>query len=157
MIKEKAMKHGIRLELDTDDIPEITADERKLKQIMYNLLSNAVKFTPDGGKIRLSAHIANGRAMTRNKDASERNPKYIEIAVHDTGIGIKAQDLDRIFEPFEQIEKTVNPQDQGTGLGLSLTRRLVKLHGGKVWAQSQGVGQGSSFHIIIPHRQPGPG
>jgi len=164
MVKEKAIKHGVQISLNLDGISQtIMADERKLKQILYNLLSNAVKFTPVGGSISLSANKAvfTGGRLIRD-DGSElpiqwkgepmtiTNGNFIEVSVNDTGIGIKSEDLDRIFRPFEQADSSRNKQFQGTGLGLSLTRRLVELHGGKIWAESEGIEQGSTFSFIIP-------
>jgi len=165
MIKEKAMKHGIRLSNHIDGIPEtITADERKLKQVMYNLLSNAVKFTQAGGEIRLTADLADGslpiadssiakafdqelRAKSYELKASQ---KFIRISVTDTGIGLKSEDLKRIFNPFKQVESSANRRFQGTGLGLSLSKSLVELHGGRIWVESEGEGKGSAFRFIIP-------
>ncbi len=139
MIKERAMKHGIQLSTDLDLFPStIIADERKLKQILYNLLSNAVKFTPDGGNVRLAARLTD----------------QIEITVADTGIGIRQEDMERIFNPFEQVDGSVSRKYVGTGLGLTLTRRLVELHGGKIWVESRGDGKGSTFHFTIPHYRP---
>jgi signal transduction histidine kinase len=141
MIKEKAVKHGIRLSLELDGAPrEIQGDERKLKQILYNLVSNAVKFTPDGGTVRLIA----------TSDQGQDARQWIRISVADTGLGIKRGDLERIFEPFEQVESSVMRKYQGTGLGLSLARKFVELHGGKIWAESQGEGKGSCFHFTLP-------
>ncbi len=166
MIKEKAMKHGIRLSYHIDDsIPEIiTADERKLKQVMYNLLSNAVKFTQDGGEIRLEANLADDsllladNSMEKPSDQKQRtkeqeltaSQKFVRISVTDTGIGIKHEDLERIFNPFEQLERSASRRFQGTGLGLPLSKNLVQLHGGKLWGKSGGKGKGSTFRFIIP-------
>lgn len=160
MIKEKSLKHGIKISMDVDGIPEtIQADERKLKQIMYNLLSNAVKFTPDGGEIRIVAESVEGRngngADQRLKDMSYRQgppQKFVRISVRDSGIGIKPEDLERIFDPFEQLESSTSRRFQGTGLGLSLTKRLVELHGGSIWAESEGEGKGSTFSFLIPEK-----
>ena len=153
MIREKAIRHSIKIEHDSNGIPRtIIADERKLKQILYNLLSNAVKFTPNGGKIRLQAKKASGSAGHNSHNTPGQGPTYLEIAVQDTGIGIKPKDLKRIFNPFEQVDNSASRQFQGTGLGLSLTRRLVELHGGKIWVDSKGPDQGSTFHFIIPER-----
>ena len=163
-VKEKAAKHGVELSSHFDSIPEsIKADERKLKQILYNLLSNAVKFTSTGGSITLTANRlkhTGGRLRTReNKEIislkkSNRIPVtgtyFVEISVTDTGIGLKKSDLLRIFNPFEQIDSSANRNVQGTGLGLSLTKNLVELHGGKIWAESAGEGKGSVFTIVIP-------
>ena len=151
MIKEKAMQHSIKLNLEVNEIAEtIVADERKLKQIIYNLLSNAVKFTQDGGEIKLIAQKANGNAGQLSEVETPLWDNFVEIAVHDTGTGIEEEDLERIFDPFEQVENSASKKYQGTGLGLALTKSLVELHGGKIWAQSRGQGQGSSFHVIIP-------
>jgi signal transduction histidine kinase len=154
MFKEKANKHKISLTTDIDEIPMvIIADERKLKQILYNLLSNAVKFTPEGGTICLSAKRVADSEL-RGADFLEHVPHMtgavIAIAVQDTGIGLKQEDLTRIFNPFEQVEHTAKRRYQGTGLGLSLTKRLVELHGGLLWGESDGEGKGSKFTFVIP-------
>ena len=150
MIKEKTLKHGINVTTDLDGIPEsIHADERKLKQILYNLLSNAVKFTPKDGSICLAAkRICNGDKQIQNLSNSETS--YLQISVEDSGIGLKKEDIAKIFQPFEQVENSSSRRFQGTGLGLSLTKSLVELHGGKIWAESEGEGKGSIFHIMIP-------
>jgi len=163
MVKEKALKHRIRLSMDMDGIPDmIQADERKLKQIMYNLLSNAMKFTPEGGSVTLSARYLSfreghwiardgqpvGFPLGRDEELM-RGEGLIDISVQDTGIGIKREDLERIFNPFEQVESSASRRYEGTGLGLSLTRRLVELHRGRIWAESQGEGKGSKFSFII--------
>jgi signal transduction histidine kinase len=140
MVKEKATKHGIILKVEMDRIPEsVSVDERKLKQVMYNLLSNAVKFTPDGGKVGIYGEDVEG--------------KSVKVTVKDTGIGIAAEDLERIFKPFEQGDNTASRRYEGTGLGLTLTKRFVELHGGKVSVESEGVGRGSSFSFVIPVRK----
>jgi PAS domain S-box-containing protein len=164
MVKEKAMKHGIRLSSDVNGIPEaIQADERKLKQILYNLLSNAVKFTQDGGSVTLSSRYLSFREGQwfspggqpvglpwGGDDLVMKGKGLIEISVQDTGIGIKGEDLQRIFNPFEQVESSASRKYPGSGLGLSLSRRLVELHGGKIWAESPGVGKGTKFTVVIP-------
>jgi len=135
-IKEKALRHGIKLSASVENTPEtIFADERKLKQIIYNLLSNAIKFTPDGGEVSLSAELTEG---------------FIQVNVKDSGTGIRQEDLERIFHPFEQADSSFSRKYQGTGLGLSLTRNLVELHGGTIWAESQGKGTGAKFCIRLP-------
>jgi PAS domain S-box-containing protein len=164
MVKEKAMKHMIQLLTDIDGIPEaIQADERKLKQILYNLLSNAVKFTPDGGSVTLSAwylSFRDGQWVTGGREAVfwpldkddklRKGGRLIGISVQDTGIGIKWEDLERIFDPFEQGDNSASRRYQGTGLGLSLTKRLVELQEGRIWAESEGEGRGSKFTLVIP-------
>lgn len=152
MVKEKALKRGVRLGLDVNGIPEtIRADERKLKQVMYNLLSNAVKCTTECGEIRVTAKLSSELEMGNWKFEKEGKDKSaIVISVADTGIGIAREDLERIFNPFEQVDASASRRFQGTGLGLSLTRRLVELHGGRIWAESDGEGKGSRFCIILP-------
>jgi len=169
MIKEKAMKHNIKLSTHIDGIPDtITADERKFKQILYNLLSNAVKFTPDGGEVDLEARmvdcvIREGRRRgdpkrlqvinVRVKGERVHNSgsrKCLQVSVSDTGIGIKSEDQEHIFNPFDQVENSASRRFQGTGLGLSLTKSLVELHGGRIWVESGGEGKGSIFSFIIP-------
>jgi signal transduction histidine kinase len=137
MIKEKALKHRIKLATRFFELPPtIRADERKLKQILHNLLSNAVKFTPDGGQVELEARGTDGPG--------------IEIVIRDTGIGMKATELERIFQPFEQGDNSAGRKYQGTGLGLALSKQMVELHGGRIWAESQGPGKGSTFCFILP-------
>ncbi|MFW2369084.1 MAG: cache domain-containing protein [Desulforhopalus sp.] len=169
MFKEKAMKHGIQLQSNFEEIPEtIVADERKIKQIVYNLLANAMKFTPDGGKVYLNARTVDSqvRAGSRRGDSEQlyiveneidsdasdsvEMKRCIEVSVTDTGIGLNEEDLDKIFQPFEQVDSSASRKFQGTGLGLSLTRRFVNLHGGKLWAESTGEGMGSTFYFIVP-------
>ena len=150
MIKEKAIKHGLEVNLHFGDIPDfITADQRKLKQIMYNLLSNAVKFTPDGGRITISAQPLGNETNPNSVSPEAVNPE-LKIEVADTGIGLSQTDMDRIFSPFEQVEHSLSRKFQGTGLGLSLTKSLVELHGGKIWVDSAGYHQGSRFTFTLP-------
>jgi signal transduction histidine kinase len=138
MIKEKSFKHSIKLSLH---IPgeaaglTITGDERKLKQILFNLLSNAAKFTPDGGAITVSALRQNDNAL---------------ISVSDTGIGVEKELQERIFEPFYQAQSGLKDKTPGTGLGLSLSKRFVEMHGGRIWVESRGKGEGSTFFIALP-------
>ena len=139
MHSERAERGGIELALTTEPAEiSITADERRLRQIVFNLLSNAVKFTPSPGRIDVSARLDDGR---------------VEIAVADTGPGIAAEELETIFEEFEQTSD--GKQAEGTGLGLPLSRKLVELHGGRLWAESK-PGHGSTFHFTLPVRQEGP-
>jgi signal transduction histidine kinase len=147
MVKEKALKHGIRMSLTVESAPErMMADERKLKQVMYNLLSNAVKFTPDGGRIEVGGAIRNGNG----RPDRATDGKTLAVWVKDTGIGIEPHDLDRIFAPFEQVESSISRKFQGTGLGLALTRKMVELHGGCIQARSAGKDQGSVFEFTLP-------
>ena len=158
MMREKAMKHGLKLKTDIENIPEIIkTDERKVKQILYNLLSNAVKFTPDGGSITLSAKLYNQASLKPGESADNIDQNvfdhavhFIKISVSDTGIGIKSTDLERIFNPFEQADGSTSRKYQGTGLGLSLSKKLIEFLGGKIMAESEGLGRGSTFSFIIP-------
>ncbi len=150
MIKEKAMKHSISVQLKTNGInKKIGADERKLKQVLYNLLSNAMKFTPDGGKVIIKTENYEFKGNGGKNDRKSQRDG-IKISVSDSGIGIDSKDIDQIFNPFEQVESSASRKFQGTGLGLSLTRQLIELHGGWIWAYSKGEGQGSTFHFVIP-------
>jgi signal transduction histidine kinase len=141
-----------------DDLPTIRADVVRFKQILCNLLSNAVKFTPAAGRITVTAQRgARGEGLGA-RDSSPLDPtphtlqsdEFVELAVQDTGIGIKAEHLPKLFQPFTQLEDTLTKSAQGTGLGLALTKHLVELHGGQVWAESAGEGQGSTFTIWLP-------
>jgi len=114
----------------------IRADHLRLCQAIVNLLNNAVKFTPNGGDITISVQENNGE---------------IQVAVHDTGIGVDRKDLHRVFEPFAAIEKPT--YYKGTGLGLSLTKRLIEAHGGKIWASSPGKDQGAAFTFVLPKKR----
>ena len=133
-VRERATNHGITLEVKVDErIGDIVGDERKIKQILLNLLSNAVKFTPEGGRITINARPANGA---------------IEISVTDTGIGIAEEDQPRIFEEFRQVGNE-SKKIEGTGLGLTLAKKFVELHGGRIWVESE-VGKGSTFVFTLP-------
>ena len=169
MIKEKGLKHGFHLAVDKSPVPEyILADDRKIKQILYNLLSNAAKFTPDGGNIMVRARVADAEGNTlacQNQHEFSHDidthldcghidclntEKFLEIAVVDDGIGIEAEHLEKIFKPFEQADSSISRKYQGTGLGLSLTRELVHLHGGTIRVESDGKDQGSTFTFMLP-------
>jgi signal transduction histidine kinase len=114
----------------------ICADERKVKQVLLNLLSNALKFTPEGGRIDVAATVTDNA---------------IEISVSDTGVGIAAEDQAAVFEEFRQVGRHYTNKQEGTGLGLALTRRFVELHGGAIRLESE-PGKGSTFTFTIPHK-----
>jgi len=140
LIRERAARHSIGLEIHVDSrIGEVVADERKVKQVLLNLLSNAVKFTPEGGKITMSAAL-NGEAVA--------------VSVADTGIGIAPEDHEAVFEEFRQVGDDYARKREGTGLGLALARRLVELHGGTLALESE-LGKGSTFTFTIPVRAHG--
>ncbi|MFH2137347.1 MAG: ATP-binding protein [Candidatus Omnitrophota bacterium] len=137
MIKEKALKRRITLVEDLEtDVGMVFADERKVKQIMFNLLSNAVKFTPEGGKIGI------GIKNNENNEAV--------ISVWDTGIGIEPEDAEKVFAEFEQVDADYSRKYSGTGLGMPLTKKLVELHGGKIWFESEGKDKGVCFSFTLP-------
>jgi signal transduction histidine kinase len=133
----------------------VQIDERKLKQVVYNLLSNAVKFTRAGGEVRLGGKVMEASELKRLPAAGEGNghARWLSLWVSDTGIGMEGKDLERIFNPFEQVEGSTSRKYQGTGLGLALTRRMVELHGGAIWAESGGAEKGSTFRLAIPLRE----
>ena len=133
-VEPLAAKKQVTLETEAAEAGQITADEGKLKQMVLNLLSNAIKFTPEGGAISISAVQAGGR---------------LQIAVADNGIGIAELDIKRIFHEFQQVDSGTNRKQQGTGLGLTLTRRFAALHGGDVQLESV-LGKGSRFTIDLP-------
>ena len=135
-----ARQQGLQLRtVGAVDAGVIKADRSKFKQVLYNLLSNAVKFTPAPGTITVSV-----------KDS----PEQLTVSVEDTGIGMKPEDLPKLFREFEQIDGSYTRRYQGTGLGLALCRRFVEMHGGRIWAESQ-FGKGSIFTFTIP-REPRP-
>ena len=138
LVRERAQNHAIELALEVDpSIGVIQADERKVKQVVLNLLSNAVKFTPDGGSIAVRATL---------------DTDHVAVAVRDTGIGIAPEDQDAVFEEFKQVGRDYTKKAEGTGLGLALTRRIVELHGGRIWLESV-PGEGSTFTFTLPLTQ----
>jgi signal transduction histidine kinase len=112
---------------------QIQADERKVRQVVLNLLSNAIKFTPEGGRIEVAALPRDG---------------FVEVSVSDTGVGIAPEDHEAVFQEFRQVG-TADKKVEGTGLGLTLCRKFVELHGGRIWVKSE-LGKGSTFTFTIP-------
>ena len=136
-VRERATKHGIKLDVMIDErLGDYFGDERKIKQILLNLLSNALKFTPEGGQISINARQLNGS---------------VQISVTDTGIGIAPEDQARIFEEFRQVGGDHTHKSEGTGLGLTLAKKFVELHGGTIWVESD-VGKGSTFTFTLPQK-----
>lgn len=151
IIKEKANKHNIHLTLDLDaQMGEMSADERKIKQILFNILSNATKFTPDNGTITVKTKLQLNVMPTCSASTTLLQRRdYISIAISDTGIGIAERDLDRLFTPFEQLDGSFSKKYQGTGLGLAMVKRLAELHHGGVNVESI-LGEGSCFTVWLP-------
>jgi signal transduction histidine kinase len=134
-VRERAAGHRIELTAQLpEDLGTVVADERKVRQVLLNLLSNAVKFTPDGGRVAV-------RAQRMNDE--------IQIGVQDTGIGIAPEDQLRVFEEFHQVGKTSDRSREGTGLGLTLAKRFIELHGGRIWIDSE-VGKGTTLTFALP-------
>jgi signal transduction histidine kinase len=134
LVRERAGRRSIALQMSVDErLGEIQADERKIRQVVLNLLSNAIKFTPEGGRIEVAAVSKDG---------------LVEVSVSDTGVGIAPEDQEAVFEEFRQVG-TAEKKAEGTGLGLTLCRKFIELHGGRIWVKSQ-VDVGSTFAFTIP-------
>jgi len=136
-IEPIASKKGVRVEANVGAAGRLQADPHKLVQMLLNLVSNAVKFTPEGGSVTI---------------AVQRQAEIVEISVTDTGIGIAKSDLDRLFREFQQLDSGPGRHQEGTGLGLALTKRLAALHGGDVRVVSE-LGKGSVFTLELPLEQ----
>ena len=135
LVRERATRKGLTVDTRLDRrLGSVRGDQRKVKQVLLNLLSNAVKFTSEGGRIEVRAERVDGQ---------------VEMSVTDTGIGIAAEDLDAVFEEFRQVGSDYEKKHEGTGLGLTLSRKFVELHGGRIWVKSQ-PGHGSTFTFTLP-------
>lgn len=136
LISDMAGKKNIEIKVEiAEDLPDIDADELKVREILYNLLSNAVKFTPDGGQVGISA----------KKAISE-----IEVVIWDSGIGIAPENMEKIFEGFFRVDTPYSRLTEGTGLGLPLARKLVELHGGRLYLDSDGLNKGTKVRFTLP-------
>jgi signal transduction histidine kinase len=136
MVRERASENGVHVSLEiAPDVDIVEGDERRIRQVIFNILTNAAKFTPPGGTIDVGAARVDGA---------------IHVAIADTGPGIAREDAERIFEEFQQTDAGLQ-QREGTGLGLALSRRLVELHGGRIWVESK-LGEGSRFVFTLPVR-----
>ncbi|BCL35454.1 PAS domain-containing protein [Nostoc sp. MS1] len=173
-IKQMALKKNIRLQTEIDShIDTIQVDDRRLRQVLINLLSNAVKFTPEGGSVTLKVWLVGDEGVGGDEgDEGDKEIYYSAQAEHpasanstqhsplptphicfcviDTGIGIKPEDISKLFQPFTQLDSSLNRNYTGTGLGLALVKRIVSLHGGTVSVSSE-VGKGSCFSFRIPY------
>ncbi len=143
-VKQQAFEKQIKLEvLLPPAVGNIAVDERRMRQMLINLLSNAVKFTPIGGRVVLSV-------IRQEIEDNENGSSWIEFKVTDTGIGISTTNQNKLFQPFVQLDSSLNRQYTGTGLGLALVKQIAELHGGTVHLQSE-LQQGSSFTVTLPH------
>jgi signal transduction histidine kinase len=134
-LSAQAASKQITVEQDIPaDLPQVQADPARLRQVLTNLVSNAIKYTPDGGRVRLSARSDDGRVL---------------VQVADTGIGISAEDMPRVFDRFFRAQNVVLQEIEGTGLGLSIVKSLVERHGGQVWLESA-PGEGTTFYFTLP-------
>ncbi|WP_292388568.1 CHASE4 domain-containing protein [Methanosarcina sp. UBA5] len=135
LLSPLADRKNVQIEINIDSsLGSICADEARFAQIMYNLVDNAIKFSSENGLVKIGARKKGG---------------MVEITVMDTGIGIKPEDQSKLFKPFSQVDSFLSKQFQGTGLGLSLVKQIVRLHGGYVWFRSN-PGEGSTFAFAIP-------
>jgi len=140
LFADMASKKNIDMTIEiASDLPDIEADELKVKEIIYNLLSNALKFTPDGGKVSM-------RAM--------RLGALIEVIIRDSGVGIEEENMERIFEGFFRVDTPFSRVTEGTGLGLPLARKMVELHGGTLAVTSKGLDHGTSVRFTLPIKNP---
>ncbi|WP_317037696.1 PAS domain S-box protein [Nodosilinea sp. E11] len=154
-VKQQALKKRIRLDVQIPkSLPPLWGDELRLRQVLINLLNNAVKFTPEQGSIIVkitplpAAAIAHPLRLLNGSLA----PHALRFSIRDTGIGIATDDIDKLFQPFVQIDSALNRQYQGTGLGLALVKQIVTLHGGQVGLTSE-VGVGSCFTVDLPYER----
>jgi len=152
-IKQQAFKKRIQTHLKIPpSLPEPSVDERRIRQVLINLLNNAVKFTPEEGSITLQVTVeaeANQESLSSTEASANSSQTWIRFSVIDTGIGISQENIEKLFEPFIQIDSALNRQYSGTGLGLSLVKKIIELHGGKSGVTSQ-EGAGSHFWFDIP-------
>jgi signal transduction histidine kinase len=156
-----AHKKNINLSIECDEEEfKIYGDSNKIEQILSNLISNAIKFTPDNGEVKVIIEKINADSIKRDvfwacpESRESRNDlmlegDYVKISIQDTGIGIKKEDLPKVFDKFQQIESSLSRKVGGTGLGLPIAMQLVEAHRGKIWIESE-FEKGSEFSFIIP-------
>jgi signal transduction histidine kinase len=141
----------------TSFVPLIMADRQRLREVLDNLLENAIKFSPDGGSILItlrplwaSVPGQHDHNQTDEEHAGGRPvPSHVEILIHDTGMGIPPEHLERIFDRFHRVDTRLIREVNGLGLGLAICKHIVELHHGSIWAASE-VGKGSTFHVVLP-------
>lgn len=145
MVAQQASKKGVQLNLNVQfNLPDFEADPKRLRQVLVNLLSNAVKFTPNNGAVSIEARRITSRTI--------QDYNVLQIVVKDNGIGIADEDLDSLFMPFIQVDSSLSRNYEGTGLGLTLVKRFVELHAGRIRVESV-LGEGSSFVVELPYRE----
>ena len=153
-LSEVAKTKGLNLVTEEDEhIPDVTADSRRLEQVLTNLVSNAIKFTPEGKTITISSKLVNASDIKINdifKDnIKDLSGEYVEVCVEDEGIGIDSKNLLHAFDKFAQIENSLSRKAGGTGLGLPIAKQLLDAHRGTIWCDSK-INKGSKFYFIIP-------
>lgn len=136
LVRESILNKGLTIEvIITNELPHMTLDRIRIKQVLLNILGNAIRFTTIGG-ITVSVST---------------NDEQVQISIADTGVGIDPTELDNVFKQFHQIDNSFSKQYSGSGLGLTLSKQFVELHGGRLWVESEGVsGKGSTFHFVLP-------
>jgi len=140
LVSDMVSKKNILMEIDiAEDLPDIEADELKVKEIIYNLLSNAMKFTPEGGKLGIRA-----KALCSD----------VEVVVWDNGIGVAIENRENVFKEFFRVDTPFSRLTEGTGLGLPLSKKLVELHFGKLSLESEGLDKGTSVRFTLPIQSP---
>ncbi|AFZ56688.1 PAS domain S-box protein [Anabaena cylindrica FACHB-243] len=153
-VKQQAMQKNLQLKTTfQEDLGEIIVDERRMRQVLINLLMNAVKFTPAGGQVILDVGLEYLEVYRSDESCPPDQPNFLYslyFSIIDTGIGIAATDIDKLFQPFMQIDSSLNRKYAGTGLGLTLVRQIVELHGATITVNSQ-LDQGSCFTVRLPH------
>ncbi|HAC57780.1 MAG TPA: PAS domain-containing sensor histidine kinase, partial [Rhodobiaceae bacterium] len=142
MLRQSMVEAHLQLRVDVaDGLPPIHADQQQIRRILINLLSNAIKYTPAGGTVTLSVCIC--------EEGDGCGVEGMLLTVEDTGIGIPGDKLEKVLEPFEQVENSFTRTRAGTGLGLALTKAMVEAHGGRLWLESE-VGKGTRAHALLP-------
>jgi len=135
-LQPQFLDKGVALEIDLPtSLPQVTIDEDRISQVLINLLGNALQYTPEGGSVWLNAQLSDG---------------VIEISVEDSGVGIPEEHLPHLFTRFYRVDKSRSRAGGGSGIGLTIARHIVDIHGGHIWAESQGLGHGSKFTFTIP-------
>ena len=135
----QALENGVLLTSDCASTTPVEVDPDRIGQVLYNLLNNAVKFTPRGGRVVVSCH---------------EEPGGVRVAVRDTGLGLTQEQIERLFQPFAQVHEHAEVTRVGSGLGLYISRGIVNAHGGRIWAESDGPGKGTTMQFVLPYKAP---